>query len=420
MVSWPVVWRFLLCGFIFLGMAGCSFTFPAALLPPPLPVERENHQVESTLFPLPVMATDPNSGNDYGFLPVWVFPRRDKAIGLILAPSAIYNDQDGVSLAFRLLAYPSKAVSYRLIADQSTDRPSHYEFTYRREALLAGEWFYGLALDYDCDISPRFYGFGNTTPDNQESSYTARERDLRLHLGYRPGASLEINWYAGLNQRTLSDHHLRNLPSTATLFPAVMRDRRNTAVLQGLAVSFDTRDYKDTPTCGLLVRLFAETALQFWGSDASFDRVGFEIKAFQPWDLETRRCITALHLQGNFLTREWQTPFYRWPSLGGHSSYRGAGEGRWVDRNLLALTLEQRIEVFRLHHFGVVSHWEVAPFLDLGKVFPTLGRFNFKGLHPAGGVAFRALVRPQVVGHVEVGFGSGGNNAVFMGLDYPF
>ncbi len=121
-----------------------------------------------------------------------------------------------------------------------------------------------------------------------------------------------------------------------------------------------------------------------------------------------------------FLTRERQTPFYRWPSLGGHNSYRGAGDGRWVDRNLLALTLEQRIEMFRLHHFGVVSHWEVAPFLDVGKVFPTIGKFNFKDFHPAGGVAFRALVRPQVVGHVEVGFGSGGNNAVFMGLDYPF
>lgn len=419
MASWTVVLRswllILLCG----SLAGCSFTFPATLLPPPLPVAQENQRVESTLFPLPVMATDPNSGSDYGFLPVWIFPRQDKAIGMILAPSAIYNDQNGTSLAFRLLAYPSKAFSYRLIANQSTGLTNYYEVSCRREALAAGDWSFSLAYSYETDTSLRFYGFGNNTPEAQETSYAARKHDLTVSVGRKLTSLVELRWYADLSHDSLSDHHLRGLPPTRQLFPEVMQDRKNLALAQGLAFILDTRDYKDTPTCGLLFRLYAETARRTWGSEASFDRWGFAFKAFQPWDAD-HRFVTAMHLRGDFLTRARQTPFYRWPALGGHTSYRGSGDDRWIDRHRVALTLEQRLEVFRLHHFGVISHWEVAPFLDIGKVFPTFGRFNFKGFHPAGGVAFRALVRPQVVGHVEVGFGSGGNNAVFMGLDYPF
>ena len=49
-------------------LCGCSFNFPSFLLPPPLPVVREDDQVKSTLFPLPVVATDPNTGNDFGYL----------------------------------------------------------------------------------------------------------------------------------------------------------------------------------------------------------------------------------------------------------------------------------------------------------------------------------------------------------------
>ncbi len=94
-------------------LCGCSFNFPSFLLPPPLPVVREDDQVKSTLFPLPVVATDPNTGTDFGVLPVWIFPRDDKAIGMILAPSAIDNDLSGTSLTMRLLAYPSKNVSYQ-------------------------------------------------------------------------------------------------------------------------------------------------------------------------------------------------------------------------------------------------------------------------------------------------------------------
>ena len=412
--------RILLTAVCCASLLGCSTTFPAAVLPPPLPVAREPQGVEATLFPLPVVGTDPNSGTEYGLLPVWVFPRADQAIGMILAPSIIDNDYAGTSLAFRLLAYPSKDTHYRLVASPSTKIHSFFEIAYEKAASQTNDWFYGAQAVYDCDIFPRFYGFGNTSASSDQTSYTSRSRTLTASLGYRLAQDWEVSWYERLNTTTVSDNHLAHLRSTASLFPAVMQDRRNTASIHGLSCSYDSRDYKETPTCGLLARVYAETALAFLGSDSSFDKVGFEVRGFQPWDLETKRIVTAVRFQADFMTRAFQTPFYRLPTLGGFETNRGWGDWRWVDRNMVAFSLEQRFTVYQFQRFGVTTNLELAPFVDVGKVFPTFGRFNFRRFHSAAGLAVRAVVRPQVVGHIEVGIGQGGNNAVFMGLGYPF
>ncbi len=40
-------------------------------------------------------------------------------------------------------------------------------------------------------------------------------------------------------------------------------------------------------------------------------------------------------------------------------------------------------------------------------------------LHPVGGVGFRAIAEPFVVGYVDIGWGGEGA-AVFSGINYPF
>ncbi len=69
--------------------------------------------------------------------------------------------------------------------------------------------------------------------------------------------------------------------------------------------------------------------------------------------------------------------------------------------------------------FDVTTELEVAPFIDAGEVFHSKSTVPVDDLHFVGGIGFRGLVRPQVVGFVDVGFGSDGP-AVFTGLDYPF
>jgi len=62
---------------------------------------------------------------------------------------------------------------------------------------------------------------------------------------------------------------------------------------------------------------------------------------------------------------------------------------------------------------------EVAPFVDVGNVFRDGTQFPIKALHKVGGVGFRGIARPSVVGYVDIGYGSDGT-AVFTGINYPF
>jgi hypothetical protein len=68
---------------------------------------------------------------------------------------------------------------------------------------------------------------------------------------------------------------------------------------------------------------------------------------------------------------------------------------------------------------GIQTTFELAPFFDIGTVFPTATEIQRKNFRPVYGAAFRAAVKPNVVGDVEIGYGKEGT-AVFVDINYPF
>jgi hypothetical protein len=62
---------------------------------------------------------------------------------------------------------------------------------------------------------------------------------------------------------------------------------------------------------------------------------------------------------------------------------------------------------------------EIAPFIDAGKVFANANQDPLLPLHPVGGLGFRGIAEPFVVGYVDVGWGGEGP-AFFSGINYPF
>jgi hypothetical protein len=62
---------------------------------------------------------------------------------------------------------------------------------------------------------------------------------------------------------------------------------------------------------------------------------------------------------------------------------------------------------------------ELAPFLELGKVFERPGTSPLSHLHPVYGIGIRGIARPFVVAYVDVGYGQEGAT-VFTGINYPF
>ena len=98
---------------------------------------------------------------------------------------------------------------------------------------------------------------------------------------------------------------------------------------------------------------------------------------------------------------------------------RGYGRNRFIDSTYLLCNIEERIRLFRWEIFNVTADWEVAPFIDLGAIMESLDQAMAKDFEFNPGIGFRATVRPNIVGRVDIGFGKEGP-AVFVGLGYPF
>ena len=152
------------------------------------------------------------------------------------------------------------------------------------------------------------------------------------------------------------------------------------------------------------------------GDNPVFYRYALEMKKLFP--SESKRLI--LVVRGNVQTTFGrQVPFYERSSLGGQNNLRGYGVDRFIDDQLLALNIEQRIHVMRTRITNVIADFEVAPFVDIGKVFNTFRKHQFRDYVVTPGIGFRGIVRPNVVGRVDYGYSSEGG-AVFAGLDFPF
>jgi outer membrane protein assembly factor BamA len=184
-----------------------------------------------------------------------------------------------------------------------------------------------------------------------------------------------------------------------------------------VALTYDSRDSTDIPTHGALAFIYSEFADRQLGSTSSFVKFGADWRDFIP--LWKGNPILALHGLLNYVSGDSDTPFWELSSLGGHTGLRGYGSHRFIDFNRSLGQAELRTRVYQRHIFGVNFELELAPFLEAGQVFPKLSDSPVNDLHWVGGLGFRGVVRPQIVGFVDIGRGTEGTS-IFTGVDYPF
>jgi outer membrane protein assembly factor BamA len=210
-----------------------------------------------------------------------------------------------------------------------------------------------------------------------------------------------------------------NIPFIATAHPETRGRGLEGGVFWAhqVALTYDSRDSTDIPTRGALGILYGELTDRHIGSASSFVKFGADWRDFIP--LRKGNPILALHALANYTSGDQDTPFWELSSLGGERALRGFGSHRFIDFNRSLASAELRTRVYERHLFGVKLEIELAPFVDTGQVFRHVTHSPVNDLHWVGGLGFRGVVRPQIVGFVDIGRGSEGN-AIFTGIDYPF
>ncbi|HVV48602.1 MAG TPA: BamA/TamA family outer membrane protein, partial [Polyangia bacterium] len=158
-------------------------------------------------------------------------------------------------------------------------------------------------------------------------------------------------------------------------------------------------------------------------NDSLYSEAGGDARMY--WSIRSDTVVAA-HASIRYMPSTHGVPFWTLSSIGGDTSdvgggqpLRGYGAGRFYDRDAFSASGEVRHVFWSFDAAATHVDLEIAPFVDVGQVFHHTSTFPIQSLHKVGGVGFRGIARPSVVGYVDVGYGDQGA-AVFTGLNYPF
>jgi outer membrane protein assembly factor BamA len=369
-------------------------------------------------FPIPDVSTSKNGGSDVGLIVPFLITDPDGELKYIFAPMLIHNSFVGTQGTINLFRYDPGGRQIQFIASAAERIERKVVFSYADPAFSQGRYSLNFGASFFKNATSRFFGLGQATSEGEQTNYTAREGRVNWRFGVHANEVTQIAIGERFRQVSLQQGAVTDLPFTGNVFPTVPGVQGETLILAHRATFlYDTRNNLVSPTDGMAVTAYAELAQNLRNEDHEvYSRYEFEVKKLFPSQSKRAILIVRADLQA---TIGDQVPFFEQSSLGGQNNLRGYGVDRFIDKNLVAMSIEERIHLARTKVAGVTADFEIAPFLDTGQVFNSYKDVNFKDYRMTPGIGFRGVVRPNVVGRVDYGYSREGG-AVFAGLDFPY
>ncbi len=398
-------------------LVGCTYQVPRKYLPYPVSTDSFSDPTEMVAIPLPVIASSPNEGITYGTLAAFLLHNASDEVSTLIVPQTNYNDFFGETFTLYGAFYPSADQSLKVNLSQATKINKEYRVRYEDQQFLRERLNLTLnAYDY-ADGSARFFGFQSHSSRQNETNYTDQQGGFTASAGYRLG-EFRVVFGERYKKVSIGRGAVPSVPFITDVFaPGSVPGVQGYGVHgQKLSLVYSTLDSIGMPTTGSFARVSVESSSKALGSDADF--IGYEAEAKWYLPAVEGRFVSVLRFAWNH-TEGSNVPFLEQSILGGETTLRGYGQNRFIDKSSLLLNLEERIRLFRWEIFNVTADWEVAPFIDFGSVMG-----NFFAATPSSfefnpGLGIRTVVRPNIVGRIDVGVGKDGP-AVFVGLGYPF
>jgi outer membrane protein assembly factor BamA len=251
-----------------------------------------------------------------------------------------------------------------------------------------------------------------------ETNYSNQEIGLGVSAGYRFWDNYHLVFGDQYKKVNILPGAVTGIPFISDVFStaSVPGSTGFQAHDQKISLIYSTLDSSDIPTKGVYASFSVDNNLRIFGSSDDYQNYGAEAKVYDP--IGGDRYISVARLAFNQTVGN-RVPFLEQSILGGETTLRGYGQNRFIDKSYLLLNLEERIRLFRWEVFNVKADWEVAPFIDLGSVMANLAEVKPTSFEFNPGLGIRAVVRPNIVGRIDVGVSRDGP-AVFAGLGYPF
>ena len=404
--------------FFALLLGGCTSYIPREKVPSVFVSYTGATPVKLVAIPLPIIASSPNEGITSGALTAFLFHNNNDEINALVAPQVNYNTNFGVTTSMYGAFYPTPDRNIEITLSQSTIINDDYDFKLRDKTYFDKKLEVNLSPFVFSDGSARFFGFEAKSPKQKETNYTDKEVGFNLSAGYDIGRNFQVILGERYRDVDIEPGAVKGIPYIKDEF-----GKKNVPGINGFATHaqrislvYNTLDSAIAPTSGGFAKATVESAIRALGGTADFRRYEVEAKGFIP--LDDARYISVFRFMYSQTTGN-RVPFLEQSILGGENTLRGYGLNRFIDNSFLLCNLEERIRLFRWEVFGVTADWEVAPFVDLGAVMDVLDKASANDFEFNPGIGFRAIVRPNIIGRVDMGIGRDGP-AIFVGLGYPF
>lgn len=400
-----------------IALSGCTKKIPRENIPYPLVSDGFPEEVKAVTVPLPVIATTPNEGPTYGALTAFLLHDKKDEVSSLVAPQLNYNENYGITGTIYGAIYPRPDRSWEVNLSRSSRVNEDYEVRFNDRRLTRNVDLDAF-LYFFTDGSARFFGFQSISLKQNETNYGNQDMGLTISAGYRLADNFRLVLGERIRKVSIVPGAVRDLPFIRERFTPREIPGINGFVshAQRFGFAFSTLDSPTFPACGGYARITAEFSSKALESSDNYRHYDIEVRGYIPF--KDARYITALRGAYN-QTLGGNVPFLERSILGGETTLRAYGRNRFIDSSYLLFNIEERIRLFRWRVFNVNADWEIAPFVDAGTVVESILKTRSRNIQVNPGIGFRAIVRPNIVGRIDVGFGDEGT-AVFVGLGYPF
>jgi hypothetical protein len=231
--------------------------------------------------------------------------------------------------------------------------------------------------------SLRFFGLGNDSLEDDESTFLLNDKTGMAYLWLNPRGLLSFGAQGGVLQAR-TDRGTDERSIEEVFGPADVpgfADRNTEFAITGGWLEVDLRDKWAEPAVGLVGRV---TALRYEDTGLSrydFTKVAGDIKAYVPLGVRSRILALRLYSSHSMADTGKVVPFYLMETLGGAKDIRGYREFRFRDTRNFLVEAEYRWEIW--------PYTDMTVFMDAGKVFRDWKDFNFDGMHAGYGFGLR-------------------------------
>jgi hypothetical protein len=286
----------------------------------------------------------------------------------------------------------------------STTRTSNVKnvtfYTLRQQLVIAsdgtiyfpGEKYIFHFIASASHFPDRFWGLGNNTPPEAEEKYAISQYDLFPQLLRK----VVSDFYLGVSYEFQNVYTFEY--ESGGLFDQQNITGRYGGQISGAGalITWDSRNNAFSSSKGLYVQYYIGFYNHAIGSDFDFTLQNIDVRKYFP--LRKNR---VLAFQVNLVHNSGNTPVRDLANIGSSSYMRGYYEGRFTDRNMLAVQAEWRVPV--------TERWGFTTFAGVGRVGAQLSDvFALHDLKPSIGVGLRYALRPRekLNLRVDAGFGN--------------